>query len=213
MTNNHLIIFTRYPIPGTTKTRLIPALGENGAADLQRELTEHTLNRVKGLTADISVYFSGGSLGQMQGWLGYKWQYVRQTGETLGDRLIHAMTQSQQKGYARTVIIGIDCPGITTEILTEAFTALEEKDTVFGEAADGGYYLVGLQRLVPEIFTDMSWGTETVLAETLTKTEALDLETELLQTLNDIDYPEDLEVWEQIKIAKNAPNNITENVA
>ncbi|OKH17084.1 TIGR04282 family arsenosugar biosynthesis glycosyltransferase [[Limnothrix rosea] IAM M-220] len=199
---NHLIIFTRYPIPGTTKTRLIPALGAAGAAALQKQLTEHTLEQVSGLTADVTIYFSGGGLLQMQAWLGEHWRFKLQRGKGLGDRLIHSIQQSKKNDYQRTVVIGIDCPEITAEILEEAFVALEQHDVVLGEATDGGYYLIGLQQLIPELFQDMAWGIDTVLTETLRRTAKLNLSTKILRPLNDIDYPEDLAIWEKVKAAK-----------
>jgi rSAM/selenodomain-associated transferase 1 len=202
--DNHLIIFTRYPLPGTTKTRLIPALGAAGAADLQRQLTEHTLEQVTNLAADISIFFSGGDQAEMQTWLGDQWRYQLQTGDDLGDRLIDAFRHSQTLGYERTLVIGIDCPEITGELLTEAFDALENNDAVFGKAHDGGYYLVGLQTVIPELFTEMPWSTEMVLAETLNRANALNLSTKILRPLHDIDYPEDLAIWEQVKIQKAA---------
>ncbi|MGB2926109.1 MAG: TIGR04282 family arsenosugar biosynthesis glycosyltransferase [Limnothrix sp.] len=205
---NHLIIFTRYPIPGTTKTRLIPALGAAGAADLQRQLTEHTLQQVQDLAADISIYFSGGNGSEMQTWLGDQWRYQPQRGDGLGDRLIHAFRESEAANYQRTVVIGIDCPGITKQLLTEAFSALKNHAAVFGKAHDGGYYLVGLQTLIPELFQDMAWGTETVLANTLARTETLGISTKILRSLHDIDVPKDLAIWEQIQVQ----NRVTKNV-
>ena len=202
--DNHLIIFTRYPLPGTTKTRLIPALGAAGAADLQRQLTEHTLEQVVNLVADISIFFSGGNQADMQTWLGEQWRYQPQTGDGLGDRLISAFLHSQTLGYERTLIIGIDCPEITGELLTEAFDSLGNHDAVFGKAHDGGYYLVGLKRVIPELFTEMLWSTETVLAETLNRANSLNLSAKILRTLHDIDYPQDLAIWEQVQRQKAA---------
>lgn len=202
--DNHLIIFTRYPIPGTTKTRLIPALGAAGAADLQRQLTEHTLEQVTNLTADISIFFSGGDQADMETWLGDQWHYQPQTGDGLGDRLINAFRHSATLGYERTLVIGIDCPEITGELLTEAFDSLANHDAVFGKAHDGGYYLVGLKKVIPELFTELHWSTETVLAETLNRANALNLSTKILRTLHDIDYPQDLAIWEQVQRQKAA---------
>ncbi|BAW95377.1 hypothetical protein NIES970_02820 [[Synechococcus] sp. NIES-970] len=196
---DHLIIFTRYPVPGQTKTRLIPALGAAGAADLQRQLTEHTLNTVQTLgDLDISIYFSGGNVEQMQTWLGDQWHYQAQQGKDLGDRLIHAFQASEDQGHTKTVVIGIDCPGITREILTAAFDKLDSAAVVLGPAVDGGYYLIGLHQNIAALFTDMPWGTATVFQETQTRCQRLDLSLALLPMLQDIDYPEDLAVWEQI---------------
>lgn len=109
----HLIIFTRYPVPGQTKTRLIPALGAEGAATLQRHLTEDTLKTVEVLkNIDISIYFSGATMPQMAAWLGEQWHYQAQQGQDLGDRLIHAFQTSEQQGYDKTVVIGIDCQAL-----------------------------------------------------------------------------------------------------
>ena len=196
---NNLIIFTRYPVPGTTKTRLIPALGADGAAALQKQLTEHTLRQVQDLSAEVTIYFSGGTLEQMQDWIGDEWHFQSQSGDDLGDRLINAIQNSKNEGYQRTVVIGIDCPEITSDILQQAFTALETNDLVLGEATDGGYYLVGLQRLIPELFREITWGKETVLAETIQRAKNLQLSTKILQPLNDIDYPEDLVIWENVQ--------------
>lgn len=195
---NHLIVFTRYPIPGTTKTRLIPALGAEGAADLQRQLTEQTLEQVTSLAiaVDVSVYFSGGNMAQMQAWLSTQWRYQIQRGENLGDRLINAFQNSHKQGYQHTVIIGIDCPGLTHKILQEAFTALHHHDLVLGQAYDGGYYLIGLQQPRPELFTAITWGTASVLPETLQRAANLGLSTQLLPLLHDIDYPEDLKFFQ-----------------
>jgi rSAM/selenodomain-associated transferase 1 len=175
-------------------------LGAEGAADLQRRLTEHTLKTVESLTdlagdTDISIYFSGGTVAQMQAWLGTHWQYQEQIGEGLGDRLINAFQASEKEGYQRTIIIGIDCPGITSEILQQAFDTLQNHDAVFGQAYDGGYYLVGLQTTVPELFTEMVWSTATVLAETLKRAANLGLSSKLLSMLHDIDNPEDLKFF------------------
>ncbi|MBV5259652.1 glycosyltransferase [Synechococcus moorigangaii CMS01] len=195
----HLIIFTRYPVPGQTKTRLIPALGAMGAAALQRQLTEYTLRTVQTLKdIDVSVYFSGGTGVQLQAWLGNDWIYQPQQGKDLGDRLIHAFQTSEQQGYDKTVVIGIDCPDITGEILEKAFYGLNATQVVLGPAVDGGYYLIGLRRNITALFTQMPWGTAQVFRETQARCQRLNLSCALLPELQDIDYPEDLAVWEKI---------------
>ena len=196
----HLIIFTRYPVPGQTKTRLIPALGAAGAATLQRHLTEHTLKTVEALeNVAISIYFSGGTTTQMAAWLGEQWHYQAQQGQDLGDRLIHAFQTSEQQGYAKTVVIGIDCPGITDKILAAAFDELDSAEVVLGPAVDGGYYLIGLRQNVSGLFTDMPWGTAQVFSETQTRCQQLNLRLALLSMLQDIDEPADLRVWDNFK--------------
>ncbi len=195
-----LIVFTRYPEAGKTKTRLIPALGAEGAAALQMQMTEHTLATIhqlkrRGMPLAVDVRFAGGDPSQMQAWLGLQWDYTPQGEGTLGDRLCRAFQEAFSRGATAVLAIGIDCPDITTEILTEAFSHLEASDVVIGPAKDGGYYLIGLSRFIPDVFRDINWGTETVLQQTLNWVKQLSLNAAQLEVLADIDRPEDLEIW------------------
>ncbi len=96
------------------------------------------------------------------------------------------------------VLIGSDCPEITAQILSSAFSQLTDYDLVLGPARDGGYYLIGLTAPYPELFQDLPWGTAAVLANTQTRAAQLGLKTALLEPLTDIDRPEDLPGWEKI---------------
>ena len=201
--SNHLIIFTRYPIPGKTKTRLIPALGAKGAADLQRQLTEHTVMQARSLMPGISVEvrFTGGDAAQMADWLGADLAYLAQTEGDLGTRMAQAFQQSCSRGAERVVIIGIDCPQIGSERLRAAFEKLQSHDLVLGPATDGGYYLIGLRRFVPDLFIGVDWGTEVVYRQTVAIAERKKMVIASLAPLADIDRPGDLWVWEQVKSA------------
>ncbi len=206
-TTEHLILFTRYPEAGVTKTRLIPALGPAGAADLQRRMTDHVIARALALIqsrkVSVEVRFEGGSEERMRGWLGNSPQYCRQGPGDIGARMRRALGASFNEGIERAVLIGSDIPGITTTILASAFDQLESVDLVLGPAADGGYYLVGLQHsawaaAADGFFRDVPWGTERVLAVTREKIASLGLQAVFLETLADIDRPEDLTLWEQL---------------
>ncbi len=191
-----LVIFTRYPEPGKTKTRLIPVLGAEGAASLQRQMTEQTIAKTKALQCErqisIAVYFSDGSQPLMENWLGTSVVYRRQSDGDLGTRMAVAFQTELEAGAQSVVIIGTDCPDLTIEILTQAFEALKQHDLVVGPAADGGYYLIGLRRLLPELFVGVSWGTSQVRQQTVEIAQSLDLAIAFLPLLNDIDRPEDL---------------------
>ncbi len=191
-----LIIFTRYPEPGKTKTRMIPALGPEGAASLQRKMTEYTLHQALKLenttSLSLQIHYAGGELQLMENWLGSQLVYRPQEEGDLGHRMLAAFTNSFAENMTAVVIIGIDCPGINPAILTEAFTALQHQDLVLGPALDGGYYLIGLSRLVPQLFADISWGTGTVFARTSEIAKGLGLSCSVLEPLADIDRPEDL---------------------
>jgi rSAM/selenodomain-associated transferase 1 len=97
-----------------------------------------------------------------------------------------------QQNHKRVVIIGADCPGLRASHMTQAFRSLRHKDLVLGPATDGGYYLIGLSHYEKSLFKNMGWGTDTVLAKTLTLAEQKGLSIELLEKLSDVDRPEDL---------------------
>jgi hypothetical protein len=196
-----VIVFTRYPEPGKTKTRLIPVLGPEGAANLQRQMTEHTLARVRELarkrSVSIEVRYEGGSERLMGWWLGQDLSYCHQGSGGLGARLTRAFHDAFETGMERVVITGADCPGLTAEVIERAFAALRHSDVVLGPAYDGGYYLIGLRRPTPELFAGVSWGTGDVLKQTRQIIERLGLSSVLLEPLDDVDRPEDLPSWER----------------
>ena len=203
-----MILFARYPVPGKVKTRLIPALGDEGAAALHRRLVLRTLRTAHVLcqsqNVQLEIRFAGDDENEMQHWLGDGWLCRPQCEGNLGQRMAGALADSFREGSPATVIVGSDCPALTPAVLSDAFAALNANPVVFGPATDGGYYLIGLTRLVPELFQGDAWGTETVLAESLRTLERSDIRHSLLKPLDDLDRPEDLDVWRKIVDAENA---------
>ena len=216
-----LIIFTRYPETGTTKTRLIPVLGAKGAANLQRKMTEHTLSRVKGLAASnnltIEIRYDGGNEHLMRRWLGSKFEYASQGDGDLGGRMRRAFEDAFKSGAAASIIIGTDIPDLTVADITKAFAALKQKKMVIGPAKDGGYYLIGLQKnavlqAVTELFAGIKWGEHDVLKKTLNISKRLGLNYSLINELDDVDRPEDLFIWERSQVLEHrdvAPDGIS----
>ncbi len=198
-----LIIYSRYPEAGKTKTRMIPALGAEAAAELQRQMSEHTLNTAKQLQQKrkikIEVHFAGGNKYLMSAWLGEDIDYIAQVDGDLGDKMNSSFSRAFNTGSQRVVTIGIDCPDINTDILNRAFDSLQQQDLVLGVASDGGYYLIGLNKAIPELFQNINWGTDTVLKQTKEIADKLNLETNYLPTLSDVDRPEDLAIWQQYR--------------
>ena len=199
---NRLILFTRYPEAGKTKTRLIPYLGAERAAHLQRQMTEHIVAttrplRVKG-SLSMEVHFSGGALEQMQDWLGAELTYRPQCEGDLGYRLQAAIADGFRMGWERIAIIGADCPEISPHHLEQTFHQLESHDVVLGPAQDGGYYLVGVSRVCAELFQGIAWGTGQVFEQTVAIAKRLNLSLTTLETLRDVDRPEDIAVFEQL---------------
>jgi uncharacterized protein len=200
----HLIIFTRYPEPGKTKTRLIPALGEVGAANLQKQMTEHTILQIKELqnisAITVEVRFAGGNWELMQNWLGLDFVYKNQGEGDLGQRMMRSLADAFDSHAEQVIIIGTDCPGLNSHILASAFEKLQVCDLVLGPALDGGYYLIGLRRVIPELFSQIPWGTATVFPQTVEIAQRLNISSVYLPTLADVDRPEDLPVWQQLTV-------------
>jgi len=187
-----LIIFTRYPIVGATKTRLIPALGEEGATELHRKMTEFTLVQAQKSGASIDVRYTGGSQEEMRNWLGNEFHYTEQGEGSLGERMERAFSDHFSAGAERVVVIGCDCPTNRSATIRSAFAKLEKFPAVIGPAKDGGYYLLGLTRPVPELFRLSQWGTDAVFQETLAVANSTGLYIETLPLLGDVDYVEDI---------------------
>ncbi len=202
--NKRLIIFTRYPEPGITKTRMIPALGAIGAAKLQRQMTEYVLAQAQLLQSiddvSIEVRFAGGDKQLMQAWLGDDIEYTNQGEGDLGQKMANSLLSAFQNQTKLVVIIGSDCPELTPALIARAFQQLHlGSDLVLGSAIDGGYYLIGLSRSIPELFAGISWGSAQVFSQTVAVAQSLNLTTAYLPPLADVDRPEDLPIWEQIQ--------------
>lgn len=199
--NKTLIIFSRYPEPGQTKTRMIPLLGAVKAAELQRAMTEHTLKNAQQFSSNndtkIEVHFNGGNQQLMTEWLGKDLDFIPQFSGDLGQKMNSAFAQTFDLGNQQVAIIGIDCPDIDQGILKEAFVSLEKHDLVLGVAADGGYYLIGLNQSIPQLFDNIDWGTDQVLKQTIDIAEKLKLKVHYLPTLSDVDRPEDIAIWQK----------------
>jgi rSAM/selenodomain-associated transferase 2/rSAM/selenodomain-associated transferase 1 len=192
---DRLILFGRYPVPGRTKTRLIPFLGPAGAADLQRRLMEKTLRTASSVASrrglDLEICFEGADENRMRRWLGPRAIYSIQCAGDVGERMGHAFGRAFQDGCRRVILFGTDVPELSAPLLEKALGGLEKSDLVIGPSTDGGYFLVGLKREA-DLFTDLPWGTNGVLQRTLSRADKLKLSAHLLNPLTDIDTAEDL---------------------
>ena len=194
--DDRLIIFGRYPLPGQTKTRLIPALGPVGAAELQRQLTEKAITTARAFTQgrgiELDFHFEGGNANKMSQWLGPGMVFSQQEPGSLGERMHATFLKSFKSGLQRVVLTGTDIPGLSVDLLDKAFKALISHDVVIGPSTDGGYWLIGMKRPV-NLFRDIDWGTETVFKKTIALAKKQGLGVRLLDPLTDIDTVEDLE--------------------
>ena len=207
MSNKLLIIFTRNPEPGKVKTRLIPVLGEKGAADLHRAMAFHTVKVAKQLAekyqVSLEIHYDGGNLESVKADLDIVpgIRYIRQSVGNLGKRMNKSFGSAFNRSHAMVILIGTDCPQITANLLKKAFDLLELSDCVIGPAKDGGYYLIGLKKPCPELFEDIKWGSGTVFKQTMHKIKDLGLLVAQTKKLVDVDRPEDLSVWDKVKQA------------
>ncbi|MGA8832530.1 MAG: TIGR04283 family arsenosugar biosynthesis glycosyltransferase [Desulfomonilaceae bacterium] len=196
-----IIIFCRYPAPGTTKTRLIPALGAQGSADYHRLLSELIVSCARDFVklhrrTAIEIYYTGGNEALMKDWLGADLLYVEQPSGDLGSRMQSSFDRAFLKGAGHVVIFGTDVPALSVNLLEEAFKKLKSHDMVLGPSEDGGYYLIGLNRPFNGLFQGIAWGTHTVAQDTLRLARQHHLAYDLIKRLKDVDRPEDVIIHE-----------------
>ena len=204
-------VLARFPQPGRAKTRLIPALGEVGAAALHDLMVRHTLARVGELLkyrdVDARVWTSGSDPQTFARHFETDLPCAAQRDGDLGQKMHAAFTHMLREADA-AVLIGTDCPDISSGLLNMALEGLQSADVVLGPATDGGYYLVGLRRPAPSFFEEMEWSTSTVLAKTLERASVLGLSVQLLPTLSDVDEPQDLPVWDRVRDTLSPPDEM-----
>jgi len=193
--NAVLMIFCKAPVPGQVKTRLIPELTAEQAAELHIELSTKTLQRATesnlcpvqlwcSPTIDHAFFTESAAA--------YPIALRQQQGADLGERMHHAFC-SALADYSHALLMGCDCPSLTGQDLEQALTALKQgNDAVLAPAEDGGYVLIGLNRPHSELFDNMPWGTAKVLAQTRNRIARYQLRFHELSEQWDVDTPADL---------------------
>lgn len=187
-------ILAKAPLPGLAKTRLIPHLGADGAARLQRWLLQSTV--AAALVADVGPVslWCAPDMGHPDFALCRAFGPVRlrqQPAGDLGQRMHAAMTESPTP--AGTLVIGTDCPVLTPARLRQAAAALRDSDAVVLPAEDGGYVLIGLRQPAADVFANVDWGTDRVMAQTRQRLQALGWHWSEPATLWDVDRPADFD--------------------
>jgi uncharacterized protein len=212
-------VMARYPVPGAVKTRLIPALGADGAALLHRRLAAHCLFRLRPLHATgeaaIEVCVDGGSPATVRAWLG-RWPRARaQTDGDLGDRLKEALSGAIASGAASATVIGSDCPAARATHVRAALRSLATHDVVIGPAEDGGYWLLGMTaeaapRVLGALFDGVSWGSDDVFRQTMERAHRASLTVAVADRLADVDRPDDIAAWdEERRCDRAAPTTVS----
>ena len=188
-----IVIFAKAPVPGSVKTRLIPLLGEAGAARLAQRMLADTVENA--LAAGLATpELCATPHPDDSAWLGHLPAGVRLSDQGPGDlgQRLAAAAKRVIDGGERILLIGTDCPELDGKRLGEAAFRLESHDAMIHPARDGGYVLLGLARTDPSLFEDIAWSTNTVAATTIARIEALGWSLFVGDTLNDIDDPADL---------------------
>ncbi|SKB46081.1 hypothetical protein SAMN05660776_1152 [Salegentibacter holothuriorum] len=184
-----LIIFTRNPEPGKVKTRLAIDIGNNAAFEIYKFLLNHTVSVTKNLAVSKEIYYSE-TIANNDIWKPEIYSKNLQQGKELGERMKNAFKEGFENGYKNIIIIGSDLYDLNQEDLEKAFQLLQEKDAVIGPATDGGYYLLGMNQLFPEVFQEKEWGTSSVLEDTLKDLKEKNIG--FLEARNDVDYYSDI---------------------
>lgn len=192
---NALIIFTRNPELGKCKTRLAKSIGNEAALNIYKYLLEHTADVAKKVDAQRFVFYSE-NIQVNDIWDTNYFQKQLQKGNNLGERMQNAFNMLLSKKFKKIIIVGSDLLDLNAALITKAFNKLENHDAVIGPAQDGGYYLLGMKKLMLTVFQNKDWGTETVRAHTLENLKNNSVY--LLKELNDIDTFEDMQHYKEL---------------
>ncbi|MFX1521628.1 MAG: TIGR04282 family arsenosugar biosynthesis glycosyltransferase [Promethearchaeota archaeon] len=190
MKDNALIILIRNPILGCVKTRLATDIGDAKALQIYKVLLKYTYSITREVQCSRLLFYSD-FIDENDDWGTDNFTKFLQVGSSFGERMRQAFEVALEN-HAKAVIIGSDCTELTPEIIREAFNQLDAFDVTLGPAKDGGYYLLGLKKVYPELFMNKQWSTSTVFSDTINDINRLGLSLFLLPVLSDIDNFDDL---------------------
>ncbi len=186
-----LIIFYRNPELGKVKTRLAATVGEEKALAIYLSMASHTRTIADQVTTDKVIYYTD-FIDREDNWPKEKFGKQLQHGSDLGERMANSFADGFSAGFERICIVGTDCFELTAEIITQAFHELEQMEVVIGPAKDGGYYLLGMTRLIAPLFKNKKWSTDTVYSDTVKDLNEIGQNFFQLQPLTDVDEEKDL---------------------
>lgn len=195
MNDGCLLLLVKDPAHGSVKTRLARAIGEDTARALYENFIHDMISRFEREAFPLFIcVHPENALAGLKTLFGANLHYLPQRGDDLGRRMENCLRGAFSRGFRRAILIGSDIPDLPWEIVTDAFHYLNTVDCVIGPSLDGGYYLIGfrIDSLLPEAFSGVQWGTETVLEETTEILTRYHLTTHLLRTWGDIDTIDDL---------------------
>jgi rSAM/selenodomain-associated transferase 1 len=183
------MVFVRNPELGRVKTRLAKTIGDQAALEIYEILSKHTAEIISEIDSDKLIFYSE-KIQDNDIWTVINCKKQIQTKGDLGQKMLDAFQYGFSLGYKKIIIIGSDLYSLRPKHIESAFEQLENYDVVIGPALDGGYYLLGLNSVIPEIFKQKQWSTSSILKDTLSDLKKFNVN--LLEPLNDIDTYEDL---------------------
>ncbi len=194
-----VIVFTKYPNKGNVKTRLAKTTGDQFATEFYKLCAEKIFSEMLKLDSDkfktIIFCSDKDEIELFSDWLNGEFNVKPQTGNSLGERMSAAFKDVFNGGFSHAIIIGTDQPDISAKVIEQVNSKLLNYDFVIGPSADGGYYLLGMKNLLPEVFDGIEWSSSSVLNSTIEKVNALTKTHFLLDEKIDIDTEEDLNLW------------------
>ena len=191
LSSTALVIFVRNPVLGQVKTRLAKGIGNERALAIYLQLLQHTLEITRDLSFRKFIYYAD-EVSDYDLWSVPGYTKRKQNGNDLGERMLNSFKELFDQGFTQIMIIGSDCLQLQTEHLQEAVVLLESSAAVIGPASDGGYYLLGLTKLYPDLFVNKPWSTDQVFAKTIDDFNNQGISFALLEELSDIDDITDL---------------------
>ena len=187
---NALIIIAKYPEKGKVKTRL-SGLSDDDRVRIYENLLRNTVDKLCSITgSDTFIAFAPDSA--FEYFSQFKVNLITLRKGDLGDRMYAAFEEVFNQGYKKASLVGADIPDLSASIIMQSFEILKNNDLVFGPAKDGGYYLVGMSKLIKEVFEQVPWSSSETLEKSLDQAGKYGYRSGFVDTLSDVDRPEDI---------------------
>lgn len=191
MSKNALIIIAKYPEEGTVKTRLKGVLSDQERLKLYVTLLTHTVEKLRAIRG-VNTFIAFAPEGSHEYFSQFNVGLISLHKGDLGIRMFEAFKEVFDTGYQKAALVGADIPDLSASIILSAMNILSDNDLVYGPAKDGGYYLVGMSRLIREVFEDVPWSSDQTLKKSILKAEQYNYSVDFTETLSDIDTIDDL---------------------
>jgi len=191
---NSIVIMAKAPVPNEVKTRLTPPLRPEEASSLYHGFLLDKIEQIKSINGArrFVAYTPGAAEAFFRNIIPPGFSLFSQVGTDLGERLANVSGKLFAQGAEKVLILDSDTPNLPTDYIRDGISRLDEVDVVLGPCEDGGYYLIGMRKFVPEIFNGIPWSTSEVAESTIRKAQALDLTVSLLPEWYDVDTVMDL---------------------